>query len=71
MLALLEASEENIAPEPARTVSPNISVKEAVNRMVAESAYLLVLVADQGGPPIGIVTLHDVLRAQAQITDQF
>jgi predicted transcriptional regulator len=38
--------------------------------MVTESADLLVLVAEQNGPPIGIVTLHDVLRAHAQITDQ-
>jgi chloride channel protein, CIC family len=68
--SVLEGSEENVAPQPARTVSPNTPVKEAVNRMVTDSADLLVLVADQEGPPIGIVTLHDVLRAQAQITDQ-
>jgi len=69
--SVLETPEENIAPQPARTVSPNTPVKEAVNQMVTESAGLLVLVADQEGPPIGIVTLHDVLRAQAQITDQY
>ena len=68
---MLEGSEENVIPQPARTFSPNTAVKEAVNRMVTGSADLLVLAADQNGPPIGIVTLHDVLRAQAQITDQF
>jgi chloride channel protein, CIC family len=69
--SVLEASEENVAPQPAYTASPDIPVKEAVNRMVTDSANLLVLAADKDGPPIGIVTLHDVLRAQAQITDQF
>ena len=69
--AVLEGSEENVVPQPASTVSPNTPIKEAVNRMVTESANLLVIVADQDGPPIGIVTLHDVLRAQAQITEQF
>jgi chloride channel protein, CIC family len=69
--SVLEGSEEHVAPQPARTVLPNTPIKEAVHRMVTESANLLVIVADQDGPPIGIVTLHDVLRAQAQITDQF
>ena len=66
-----EGTEETVTAEPARTISPNTPIKEAVNQMVTESADLLVLVAEQNGPPIGIVTLHDVLRAQAQITDQF
>jgi chloride channel protein, CIC family len=69
--SVLEGSEENVASQPAHTASPNTPVKEAVNRMVTDSANLLVLAAEQDGPPIGIVTLHDVLRAQAQITDQF
>jgi chloride channel protein, CIC family len=69
--AVLEGTEETVTPQPARTVSPNTPIKEAVNQMVIESADLLVRVADENGPPIGIVTLHDVLRAQAQITDQF
>ena len=69
--AVLEGTEETVTPQPARTVSPNKPIKEAVNQMVTEFADLLVLVAEQNGPPIGIVTLHDVLRAQAQITDQF
>jgi chloride channel protein, CIC family len=69
--AVLEGTEETVTPQPARTVSPNTPIKEAVNQMVTESADLLVLAAEQNGPPIGIVTLHDVLRAQAQITEQF
>jgi len=69
--AVLEGTEETVTPQPARTVSPNTPIKEAVNQMVTESANLLVVVAERNGPPIGIVTLHDVLRAQAQITDQF
>jgi CBS domain containing-hemolysin-like protein len=68
---VLEGTEENVTPQPAGIVSPNTPIKEAVNQMVTESSDLLVLVAEQNGPPIGIVTLHDVLRAQAQITDQF
>ena len=69
--SVLDGSEEKVVPQPVRTVSPDTPTKEAVNRMVTDSADLLVLTADQNGPPIGIVTLHDVLRAQAQITDQF
>jgi chloride channel protein, CIC family len=69
--SVLKGSEENVAPQPVHTASPDTPVKEAVNRMVSDSANFLVLAADQEGPPIGIVTLHDVLRAQAQITDQF
>jgi CIC family chloride channel protein len=69
--AVLEGTEETVNPQPVSIVSPNTPIKEAVNQMVTESADLLVLVAERNGPPIGIVTLHDVLRAQAQITDQF
>lgn len=69
--SVLKGSQENVASQPVHTASPDTPVKEAVNRMVSDSANFLVLAADQEGPPIGIVTLHDVLRAQAQITDQF
>ena len=68
---VLASTEETVTPQLVRTVSPITPIKEAINQMVTESADLLVLVAEQNGPPIGIVTLHDVLRAQAQITDQF
>jgi len=69
--SVLEGSEEQVAPQAVHTALPNTPIKEAVNRMVADTAHLLVLVGEQDGPPIGVVTLHDVLRAQAQITDQY
>jgi CBS domain-containing protein len=69
--AVIESTEENVIPLPAHTVSPDTPVKEAVNQMVADSANFLVLMAESDGRPLGIVTLHDVLRAQTQIADQF
>jgi chloride channel protein, CIC family len=69
--AILEGNGDQVNMQPALSISPDVTVKEAVTKMVSQSANLLVLTAKENGHPIGVVTLHDVLRAQQQIADQF
>jgi CIC family chloride channel protein len=61
------AMAENRAPklEPAVTCRPNQSIGELQN-LIIESSTLLVVVLDQAsGRVLGLITLHDMLRAQA------
>ena len=44
------------------------TIREAVAKMVDKSASLLVVLSTDE-TPIGIVTLHDVVRLQSQVTD--
>jgi ABC-type multidrug transport system ATPase subunit len=46
-----------------------ISIREAVAKMVGNSRSLLVVLSTVENVPIGIVTLHDVLRLQQQQSD--
>ncbi len=46
----------------------NETIREAVAKMVDKSASLLVVLSTDE-TPIGIVTLHDVVRLQSQVTD--
>jgi CBS domain-containing protein len=45
------------------------SVREAVAKMMENSMDLLVVPPTGENTPIGIVTLHDVLRVQHQLSD--
>jgi predicted transcriptional regulator len=54
---------------PAETIFPNSTIKEAVSKMVEESVSLLVVVSPHGNTPVGIITLHDILRLQNQLSE--
>jgi chloride channel protein, CIC family len=57
------------ARKPIDTVEPDTSVRDAVSRMIDKSLSLLVVVSPSDGTPIGIVTLHDIVRLQSQLAD--
>jgi chloride channel protein, CIC family len=56
---------------PAQTAPPETTVLEATKLMVDGSAPILILVPPGQRKPIALVTLHDVLRAQARLAEQF
>jgi chloride channel protein, CIC family len=58
-----------ISVEPAHAVLADATIREAVAKMVANSMSLLVVLSTAENTPIGIVTLHDVLRLQQQQSD--
>ncbi|MBV8642060.1 MAG: chloride channel protein [Verrucomicrobia bacterium] len=55
--------------EPAEAVHAHSTIREAVAKMLDHSMSLLVILSTTGNAPIGIVTLHDVLRLQNQLSD--
>jgi hypothetical protein len=58
-----------IAAEPAKTISAHATIREAVATIVESSLSLLVVLSKAENTPIGIITLHDVLRSQNQLSD--
>jgi chloride channel protein, CIC family len=66
---VLSGPSANISVEPAETVPADATIKEAVAKMVEKSRSLLVVLSTAENVPIGIVTLHDVLRLQQQQSD--
>jgi CBS domain-containing protein len=50
--AILKGNGDQVTLQPALTVSPDVTVKEAVTKMVSQSASLLVLTAKENGHPI-------------------
>lgn len=61
----LQALEESRPPvlEPAVTCTPATSVREVATKIVDSHSGLIVIV-DQPGAVIGVITMHDILRAQ-------
>ena len=59
-----------VAAVPAQAMPAHSTIREAVANMVENSLRLLVVVSTTENTPIGIVTLHDVLRLQNQIADE-
>jgi CBS domain containing-hemolysin-like protein len=66
---ILNSKSAQISVEPANAVPAHATIKEAVAKMVGNSMSLLVVLSTAEGAPIGIVTLHDVLRLQQQQSD--
>jgi CIC family chloride channel protein len=58
-----------LAVDAAEAISADSSIREAIARMVDRSANLLVVFSGTENTPVGIVTLHDVLRLQNQFSD--
>lgn len=55
---------------PVAICFPTDSIKDAERGMVERGASLAVIVASQGGPVTGVITLHDLLRAQLAASDR-
>jgi chloride channel protein, CIC family len=67
--ALLGGRTVEQAQKPSETVHPDATIREAVSKMIDKSASLLVVVSQPEGTPIGIVTLHDIMRLQTELAD--
>lgn len=66
---ILNGQSTEISIEPADAVPAHATIREAVAKMVGNSRSLLVVLSTGENVPIGIVTLHDVLRLQQQQSD--
>ena len=66
---ILSNQSPKVAAVPAQALPANSTIREAVAEMVENSLSLLVVVSTTENTPIGIVTLHDVLRLQNQLSD--
>jgi len=66
---ILAGQSPKIDVDPAEAIPAHSTVKEAVAKMVENSMSLLVVLSATENTPIGIVTLHDVLRLQTQLSD--
>jgi CBS domain containing-hemolysin-like protein len=66
---ILSRQSPKIAVEPAEAIPAHSTIREAVAKMVENSMSLLVVLSTTENTPIGIVTLHDVLRLQNQLSD--
>jgi CBS domain-containing protein len=67
--ALLEGQALEQAQMPAETVNPDATIRQAVSKMIDKSTSLLVVMSPKDETPIGIVTLHDIVRLQNQLAD--
>jgi chloride channel protein, CIC family len=66
---ILSNQSPRIAAVPAQAIPAHSTIREAVAKMVENSISLLVVLSTTENTPIGIVTLHDVLRLQNQLSD--
>jgi CIC family chloride channel protein len=66
---ILSSQSPKIPIEPAQAVPAHSTIRAAVTKMVENSMSLLVVTSIGENTPIGIVTLHDVLRLQHQLSD--
>lgn len=53
----------HLMTHPALTVSADTPVPDAIRRMEAEHVHRLVVVADDGTTPIGVISTTDIVRA--------
>jgi len=51
--------------EPAITCLPSQTIRELQGRLVESTSLITVLLDQPGGKVLGLITLHDLLRAQA------
>jgi CIC family chloride channel protein len=66
---ILNNQSPKVSAVPAEAIPARSTIREAVAKMVENSLSLLVVVSSTENTPIGIVTLHDVLRMQNQLSD--
>jgi CIC family chloride channel protein len=66
---ILNDESSKIEADPAQAIAAQSTISEAVATMVESSISILVVLSTAGNTPIGIVTLHDVLRLQNKLSD--
>ncbi|MBV9104781.1 MAG: chloride channel protein [Verrucomicrobia bacterium] len=66
---ILNSQSSKIEADRGQTIGANSTIREAVATMVENSISFLVVLSATENTPIGIVTLHDVLRLQNQLSD--
>ena len=66
---ILSNQSPKVAAVPAQAIPAHSTIREAVAKMVENSLRLLVVASTTENTPIGIVTLHDVLRLQNRLSD--
>jgi signal-transduction protein with cAMP-binding, CBS, and nucleotidyltransferase domain len=66
---ILTNQSSKIEADPAQAIAAHSTIREAVTMMVENCISLLVVLSTTGNTPIGIVTLHDVVRLQNRLYD--
>ena len=66
---ILSGQSPKIETARAEAIPAHLTIREAVAKMVENSMSLLVVLSTSDNTPIGIVTLHDVIRLQNQLSD--
>jgi CBS domain-containing protein len=66
---ILNKQSTKISIEPVGAIPAHATIREAIAKMVGNSISLLIVLSTAENTPIGIVTLHDVLRLQQQLSD--
>jgi len=67
--SILNNQSTKIEADPAQAIPAHSTIREAVATMVENSQSLLVVLSTTENTPVGIVTLHDVIRFQNQLRD--
>ncbi len=60
----------HLMTQPALTASSEMPIEEAVSRMESNHVHRLVVVADDGATPIGVISTTDLVRAMAGRVDR-
>ena len=60
----------DLMPHPAITVPASASLHEAARLMTEHRVHRLVVVAERGGGPIGVISESDVVREVAALTEE-
>jgi CIC family chloride channel protein len=67
---ILNNQPSEIEPDSAQAIPAHATIREAVATMVENSLNLLVVLSTTENTPVGIVTLHDVIRFQNRLRDE-
>jgi CIC family chloride channel protein len=57
-------------PEPVITCLPNQTIADLEGRLIESNSLIVVLIDRPGGQVLGVITLHDLLRAQVSMSSQ-
>jgi len=68
--ARAETEGRPVRPISAVSAKPSQTIRQCQSLLIESTCGLIVVVDDSRGLPLAVVTLHDLLRAQAAITDR-
>jgi chloride channel protein, CIC family len=69
-VVLAEIERRAVKPMVAVTAKPSQTIRQCQALLIESACGLVVVVDDVRGSPLAVVTLHDLLRAQASISDR-